>query len=60
MQIKNYSYIVDDYGNLNIYIYDLSDKEYSLCSISCCENMSDAELEALALEEIEIQGYELV
>ena len=55
--IKNYSYSIDDYGNMIIYITDPNDNTYSVASISDCD---EDKADDLALEILEELGYKFM
>ena len=54
--IKNYSYCLND-DTLEIYIIDMDDNEFLLATLCDCGNMDDYELDNLAQEILEEEGY---
>lgn len=55
--IKNYSWSVNGNGELEIYVVDEYGNESLLAAVSDCAGMSDTELDNLAQEVIEENGY---
>lgn len=54
--IKDWSYSIDDYGEMTVYVEDMEGHEYSVATLSDCEEEAAEEIAEEVLAEL---GYQL-